>query len=121
MKIKFLAALGLAAAIGAVGCKSAANTNTATMNTNTAVATATPVVKTTEAATTDTNLKSKVDAALKAKGFTDLTLDTTTTRQRCAEVIRKQEWQKQCRLPRKRTAANRFRIKRPRNKSGRKN
>lgn len=80
MKIKFIMTLGLAAAVGAAGaaCKSAANTNAA-MNTNIAVATATPVVKTTEAATTDPNLKSKIEAALKAKGLTDVTVDTTTT------------------------------------------
>ena len=81
MKVKFIAALGLAAAIGASGaCKSSSNTNSV-LNTNTSVnmATPTPVVKTTESAATDPNLKSKIEAALKAKGFTDITVDTTTT------------------------------------------
>lgn len=77
MKIKFLAVLGLAAVAGLAGCKSAANTNTVVV-TNTANTTmATPVVKTGESATVDPNMKSKMEATLKSKGFTDVTVDTT--------------------------------------------
>ncbi len=79
MKIKFLAVLGLAAVAGFAGCKGAANTNTT--NTNAVViASATPIAKTSEApVSTDPNMKSKVEAALKAKGFNDVTVDMTTT------------------------------------------
>lgn len=80
MKIKFLAVLGLAAVAGLAGCKGATNANVATTNTNAVVvATATPIVKTTETATTDPNLKSNIESALKTKGFTGVTVDTTTT------------------------------------------
>ena len=83
MKIKFLAVLGLAAVAGLAGCKGAANTNTntavVTNTTNTNTTMATPVPKTTESAATDPNLKSKIEAALKAKGFSDVTVDTSTT------------------------------------------
>ena len=82
MKIKFLAVLGLAAVAGIAGCKSAATTNTNTaVVTNTTVTNtaATPVMKTGESATTDPNMKSKIESSLKAKGFTDVTVDTSTT------------------------------------------
>lgn len=79
MKIKFLAVLGLAAVAGLAGCKGSANTNVATNTNAVVVATATPIAKTTEAATTDPNLKSNIESALKSKGFTDVTVDTTTT------------------------------------------
>ena len=81
MKIKFLAILGLAAVVGFGACKGSTNTNTTT-NTNTAVvnvATPTPVVKTNETATVDPNLKATIEKDLKAKGFNDVTIDTTTT------------------------------------------
>lgn len=101
MKTKFLAVLGLAAVAGLAGCRGSANTNTVTntnTNTNTAVVTTTPVPvnKTTETAATDPNLKSKIEAALKAKGFNEVTVDVTTTpatlrgsypKDRLAEVI----------------------------------
>ena len=78
MKIKLIAVLGLSASMLLGACGNKANTNTT--NTNVAVvATATPIVKTTESATTDPNLKSKIEAALAAKGFKDVTVDTTTT------------------------------------------
>lgn len=82
MKTKFLAILSLTTVIflGACGGKEKANTNaanTATVNMN--MTTATPVTKTNETAATDPNLKSKVETALKAKGFNDVTIDTTTT------------------------------------------
>lgn len=82
MKLKFLAVLSLAAVAGLAGCKGDANTNAnaAKPNSNTAVvATPTPVAKTSEAANTDPNLKGKIEAALKAKGFNDVTVDVSTT------------------------------------------
>lgn len=82
MKMKVLAILGLAATLGFGACKSATNTNvanTTVMNSNMAMATPTAVTKTGETAATDPNLKSKVEAALKAKGMGDVTVDTTTT------------------------------------------
>lgn len=86
MKIKFLAVLGLAAVASLSGCKSAANTNTANMMSNgsnmavnTMTATPTPVARTNESAATDPNLKSKIESALKAKGFSEVTVDTSTT------------------------------------------
>ena len=80
MKMKVLAILGLAATLGFGACKGSTNTNTNTvMNTNMAMATPSPVMKTGETAATDPNMKSKVEAALKAKGFGDVTVDTTTT------------------------------------------
>lgn len=86
MKTKFLAVLGLAVVAGFAGCKGSAtntvtntNTNTAGNTTNTAMATPTAVPKTTESAATDPNLKSNIEKALKAKGFNDVTVDTTTT------------------------------------------
>jgi ABC-type glycerol-3-phosphate transport system substrate-binding protein len=78
MKIKVLAILGLAATLGFGACKGATNTNTAN-TTNVAVATPTAVTKTNETAATDPNLKSKIEAALKAKGMGDVTVDTSTT------------------------------------------
>lgn len=75
MKIKFLTVLGLAAALGAVGCKSAANTNAnMAMNTNTMatpMATMTPMM--------DMNTKATVESALKSAGITGVTVDATTT------------------------------------------
>lgn len=83
MKLKFLAVLSLAAVAGLAGCKGDANTNAnanaAKPNSNTAVVAPTPVAKTSEAATTDPNLKGKIEAALKAKGFNDVTVDVSTT------------------------------------------
>jgi ABC-type glycerol-3-phosphate transport system substrate-binding protein len=80
MKLKLLIVLSLAALLLLGGCRGDSNTNTANanranMNTNMA----TPVTRTNEAATTDPTLKPKIEAALKAKGFTEVTVDTTTT------------------------------------------
>ena len=71
MKIKLLIVLSLAALLLLGGCRGDSNANTANanranMNTNVA----TPVTKTNESATTDPTLKPKIEAALKAKGFT---------------------------------------------------
>ena len=84
MKTKFLAVLSLAVFLGIAGCRGSgntANTNANTTNANIAVATATPtaVPQTNESAKTDPNLKSKIESALKAKGFTEVTIDTSTT------------------------------------------
>ena len=83
MKIKFLVLLSLAAFLLLSGCRGDGNTNTAANNrANVAVtnmATPTPVAKTTESAATDPAAKSKIEAALKAKGFNDVTVDTSTT------------------------------------------
>ena len=82
MKIKVLAVLSLAAFVFLTGCRGGnnanANTNT-NVNTNVVATTPTPVTKTNENAATDPNLKSKVETALKAKGFNDITVDATTT------------------------------------------
>lgn len=82
MKLKFLAVLSLAAVAGVAGCKSDANTNANAnkANSNTAVvATPTAVPVTNTAANTDPNLKGKIEAALKAKGFNEVTVDVSTT------------------------------------------
>lgn len=80
MKIKGLAVLCLAALALLAGCRGGSNTNTNTTNANANVntATPTPVAKTNEAANTDPNLKPKIEQALKAKGFNDVTVDTST-------------------------------------------
>ena len=73
MKIKFLAIFGLAVILGFGACKGSTNTNT---NTNTmTVATATPIVKTTESATIDPNMKMKIQDALTKKGFKNVTVE----------------------------------------------
>ena len=81
MKIKFLAVLSLAAVAGLAGCKGDANTNAnVKANTNTAtVTTPTPVATTNTAANNDPNIKGKNEAALKTKGFNDVTVDVSTT------------------------------------------
>lgn len=82
MKIKILAVLSLAIFACLAGCRGGnANTNTANTNANTNImvsTTATPVTQTNEAAKTDPNLKPKIEAALKAKGYKDVTVDTST-------------------------------------------
>jgi hypothetical protein len=76
MKIKLLIVTGLASLIfGFIGCGGGANTN----NVAVATATPTPIAKTNEAATTDPALKSKIEDALKKKGYNDVTVDTSTT------------------------------------------
>lgn len=73
MKIKLLIATGLLSlTLGFIGCGGGATNNTA-------VATPTPIPKTTEVANTDPALKSKIEDALKKKGYTDVTVDTSTT------------------------------------------
>ena len=80
MKLKLLIVLSLAALLLLGGCRGDSNANANRANSNTVVvATPTPVTKTNETATTDPTMKPKVEAALKAKGFTDVTVDTSTT------------------------------------------
>ena len=80
MRIKLLVVLCLSTFLFLAGCGRGDNTN-ANANANRATATATPtaVPRTTEAATVDPNLKGKIESALKAKGFADVTVDTSTT------------------------------------------
>lgn len=80
MKFKILAGFGLSAVLLIGACGGNKNTTTNNANTNTAVVTTpTPVIKTNETAATDPALKSKIEDALKKKGFTDITVDTSTT------------------------------------------
>lgn len=65
MKIKILMILSLATVIFFAGCKSDTNVNA--------------IVKPTEAAKTEPMMENKIQDALKAKGFTDVTVDTSTT------------------------------------------
>ena len=79
---KFLTFLSLATLLAFAGCRGSSNTNTnvnSNMNMNMATATPTPVMQTNESAKTDTTLKTKVEDALKKKGFTNVTVDMTTT------------------------------------------
>ena len=79
MKFKILAAFGLSAVLLIGACGGNKNT-TNNANTNAAVVTTpTPVIKTNETAATDPAMKSKIEDALKKKGFTDVTVDTATT------------------------------------------
>ncbi|MBA2620858.1 MAG: hypothetical protein H0U87_06635 [Acidobacteria bacterium] len=78
MKIKFLAVLGLAAALGSVGCKGAATTNTTTTTTTTtATPMATPMATMTPAM--DMATQATVKSALDKAGITGVTVDATTS------------------------------------------
>lgn len=90
MKIKVLGTVGLAGLLLLAGC-SKADTNTAATNanrangnmmTNTAVTTttpmATPVVQTGESAAIDSVLKTKIETAMKGKGFNNVVVDAST-------------------------------------------
>lgn len=80
MKIKLLIVLSLSALLLLSGCRGDSNTNTANVNkANMNVNMATPVAKTNESNATDPALKPKIEAALKAKGFNEVTVDTSTT------------------------------------------
>jgi osmotically-inducible protein OsmY len=78
MKMKFLTILSLAAVLFLVGCGGNKDNTNANAN-KVAVSTPTPVVKTNETAAVDNTLKTKIEDALKKKGFSDVTIDTTTT------------------------------------------
>ncbi|HLM02238.1 MAG TPA: BON domain-containing protein [Pyrinomonadaceae bacterium] len=79
MKFKILAGSALSAVllIGACGGNKDNNAN-ANANRSTPVPTPTAISQTNESAATDPAMKSKVEAALKAKGFNDVTVDTST-------------------------------------------
>jgi hypothetical protein len=81
MKFKILAVFGLAAVlfIGACGGNKDNTNINANANRAASTATPTPVVVTNEAANISTGDKTKVETALKAKGFTTVTVDMTTT------------------------------------------
>lgn len=83
MKIKLLTILSLSAFLLLNGCRGDSNTNLAAnnraANTNAVVNMTTPIPQTNEAAATDPALKNKVESALKAKGFNDVTVDTSTS------------------------------------------
>lgn len=83
MKIKFLVIVSLSALLFLAGCRGDANTNTANTNTaanmNMNMNMATPVTQTNQSGATDPAMKPKIEAALKAKGFNDVTVDTSTT------------------------------------------
>src|SRR6185436_19810060 len=77
MRIKLLAALCLSAFLFLAGCgRDEANVNA--NKTATVTATPTPVVKTNETAAVDTVLKTKIEDALKKKGFTTVTVEATS-------------------------------------------
>lgn len=77
MKSKILAAIFLAAFLFIGGCGKGDNTNANVNKTN--AATPTPIVKTNETAATDPALKKTIEDALKAKGFSKVTVDVATT------------------------------------------
>lgn len=79
MKFKILAGFGLSAVLLIGACGGNNNTNNANNRNAVVVTTPTPVVRTNETAATDPALKSRVEDALKKKGFADVTVDTTTT------------------------------------------
>lgn len=77
MRIKLLAVLCLSAFLFLAGCgRDEANVNA---NKPTATATPTPIVKTNESAAVDTVLKTKIEDALKKKGFTTVTVEATSS------------------------------------------
>ena len=78
--MKILTILSLAAVLFLGACKGDSNTNANMANKmNVNMSTPTPISVTNESATTDPNLKTKIETALKAKGFNDVTVDTSTT------------------------------------------
>ncbi len=79
MKIKLLGTLGLASLLFISACGGGSNTNSNNANANANANKPTPVPVTNEAPKTDPNLKSKIEDALKAKGFKDVTVDVATT------------------------------------------
>jgi hypothetical protein len=79
MRIKLLVVLCLSTFLFLTGCRGDNANANANANRTAATPAPTAVVKTTEAATVDPNLKGKIESALKAKGFSDVTVDTSTT------------------------------------------
>ena len=79
MKFKILAVFCLAAVLLIGACGGNKDNTNINANVRASTPTPTPVVKTTEAANIDTGLKTKVEDALKKKGFNNVTVDMTTT------------------------------------------
>lgn len=80
MRIKLLVVLCLSTFLFLAGCRGGADANAnANANRMTATPSPTAVTRTTESATVDPNMKSKIESALKAKGFNDVMVDTSTT------------------------------------------
>ena len=79
MRLKFLAILSLAAFLLLSGCGGNKDNTNVNSNVNKTVSSPTPVVKTNETAAVDNTLKTKTIDALKKKGFSDVTVDDTTT------------------------------------------
>jgi hypothetical protein len=77
MRIKLLVVLCLSTFLFLAGCRGSSEANNA--NNTAVVKTATPLPKTSETAAVDTTLKTKTETELKAKGFTDVTVDLSTT------------------------------------------
>jgi hypothetical protein len=77
MRIKLLVVLCLSTFLFLAACGKNENKNA---NSNAVVvATATPLPKTSETAAVDNTLKTKIEDALKKKGFTTVTVDASTT------------------------------------------
>lgn len=74
MRIKVLLVLCLSAFLFLSACKGDSNTNA-----NANKPAPTPVAKTSETPATDNTTVKKIEDALKAKGFTDVKVDGTTT------------------------------------------
>ena len=81
MKIKFLTILALAAFLMLSGCNRGGDNTNMNVNANRAATTptGTPIVVTNETAATNPALKKTIEDALKAKGFTNVTVDVSTT------------------------------------------
>lgn len=80
MKFKILVGSAALSAMLLVGaCGGNHNTGTNNANNTAVVTTPTPIPKTSETAATDPAMKTRIEDALKKKGFTDVTVDTTTT------------------------------------------
>jgi hypothetical protein len=78
MRIKLLVVLCLSTFLFLAGCnRDKGNTNA---NSNTAVVTSpTPLPRSTETAAVDTAMRTRIEDALKKKGFTTVTVDATPT------------------------------------------
>lgn len=79
MKIKVLMILSLAAFLFMVGCKGSANTSTTNGNMMNSNLQANSMMNTSTSTMTDNSAKNAVEAALKSKGFNDVTVEATTT------------------------------------------
>lgn len=77
MRIKILTVLCLSVFLFLAACGGNSNTNT-NANANANAATPTPVPKTSETVATDNATVKKIQDALKAKGFNDVTVDGST-------------------------------------------